>query len=78
MSLGTGTPELKGEALAHQDPAVVASILAAAVDVTVLMTPDGVICDHVHAAAEMPQHLFTGWPGKGSARHGDGGKPHQG
>lgn len=64
MSLGIGTPELKGEALAHQDPAVVAAILAAAVDVTVLMTPDGVICDHVHTGPEMPQHLFTGWPGK--------------
>ncbi len=39
MSLGIGTPELKGEALAQQDPEIVASILAAAVDVTVLMTP---------------------------------------
>jgi transcriptional regulator PpsR len=47
-----------------QDPAIVASILASAVDVTVLMTPDGVICDQVIAGPSLPSNLFTGWPGK--------------
>ena len=47
-----------------QDPAVVASILASAVDVTVLMTRDGIICDQVIAGPDLPRSLFTGWPGK--------------
>jgi transcriptional regulator PpsR len=64
MSVATGSPSPKGEALAQQDPAVVASILAAAVDVTVLMTPDGVICDEVRINSSMPQTLFRSWPGK--------------
>ena len=51
-------------AIVLQDPTIVASILAAAVDVTVLMTPDGVICDQVIAGPELPRNLFTGWPGK--------------
>ncbi len=55
---------LNRDALAMQDPAAVASILSAAVDITVLMTADGVICDHVHASSDMPENLFTGWPGK--------------
>jgi transcriptional regulator PpsR len=29
-----------------------------------LMTPDGVICDQVLAASDLPRNLFTGWPGK--------------
>jgi transcriptional regulator PpsR len=51
-------------AMGLQDPAIVASILASAVDVTVLMTPDGVICDQVIAGPSLPSNLFTGWPGK--------------
>jgi transcriptional regulator PpsR len=51
-------------AMGLQDPGVVASILAAAVDVTVLMTPDGIICDKVIAGPDLPRSLFTGWPGK--------------
>lgn len=54
----------RGDALSQQDPATVAAILSAAVDVTVLMTADGVICDQVHSSADMPKGLFTGWPGK--------------
>ncbi len=54
-------------AIGLQDPALVASILATAVDVTILMTPEGVICDQVLAAPDMPRSLFTGWPGKSLA-----------
>ena len=54
----------KQQALALQDAAMVASILASAVDVTVLMTADGVICDKVLAGPELPDHMFSGWPGK--------------
>jgi transcriptional regulator PpsR len=50
--------------IAFQDPAVVASILATAVDVTILMTGEGVICDQVLAGPDLPRSLFTGWPGK--------------
>lgn len=64
MTTGGDIHPHKDSALAWQDPAVVASILAAAVDVTVLMTPDGVICDQVVAGADLPHTLFTGWPGK--------------
>ena len=63
MSAGI-MPNPKDASIALQDPAVVASILAAAVDVTVLMTPDGVICDQVIAGPELPRNMFIGWPGK--------------
>lgn len=53
-----------GDALSRQDPSAVASILSAAVDITVLMTPAGIICDHVHASPDLPENMFTGWPGK--------------
>jgi transcriptional regulator PpsR len=59
-----GSLTRKGEALSQQDPATVAAILSSAVDVTVLMTADGVICDQVYSSADMPKGLFTGWPGK--------------
>jgi transcriptional regulator PpsR len=64
MSVGIRSFNLKAEALATQDPAVVAGILASVADVTVLMTQDGVICDHVQAKSELPQTLFSTWPGK--------------
>jgi transcriptional regulator PpsR len=50
-----------------QDPAAIASILAAAVDVTIVMTPDGIICDQVMSGPELPQSVFLGWPGKALA-----------
>jgi len=53
--------------MGFQDPALVASILASAVDVTILMTAEGIICDQVLAASEMPRSMFTGWPGKSLA-----------
>jgi transcriptional regulator PpsR len=64
MTRGGTVPSHKDAVTAFQDPAVVASILAAAVDLTVLMTPDGVICDQVMAGPDLPLGLFTGWPGK--------------
>ena len=64
MTRGGTVPSQKDATIALQDPAAVASILAAAVDVTVLMTPDGVICDQVMAGPDLPGGLFTGWPGK--------------
>jgi transcriptional regulator PpsR len=51
-------------AIGLQDPALVASILATAVDVTILMTAEGIICDQVMANGDMPRSMFTGWPGK--------------
>ena len=51
-------------AMGLQDPALVASILASAVDVTILMNSEGVICDQVIAGADLPRNMFTGWPGK--------------
>jgi transcriptional regulator PpsR len=64
MTRGGTVPSHQDAATAFQDPAVVASILAAAVDLTVLMTPDGIICDQVMAGPDLPLGLFTGWPGK--------------
>jgi transcriptional regulator PpsR len=55
------------QAFALQDPGVVASILATAVDLTVLMTADGVICDSVIAGPDLPGTLFTSWPGRSFA-----------
>jgi transcriptional regulator PpsR len=54
-------------AASFQDPAAIASILAAAVDVTILLTPDGIICDQVMSGPDLPPTLFTGWPGKALA-----------
>jgi transcriptional regulator PpsR len=61
---GSTSPSYLGAVAASQDPAAVASILAAAVDVTILMTEDGVICDQVMAGPDLPQNIFVGWPGK--------------
>lgn len=62
--MGITAPNPRDAALNLQDPAVVASILAAAVDVTVVMTADGVICEQVISSSELPRNVFTGWPGK--------------
>jgi transcriptional regulator PpsR len=64
MSTAVSAPSPRDATLNLQDPAVVASILAAAVDVTVLMTADGIICDQVMASADLPRGMFSGWPGK--------------
>jgi transcriptional regulator PpsR len=64
MSTGNQSVNPNDAALARHDPAAVASILSSAADITVLMTPDGVICDEVIAGAELPRHMFIGWPGK--------------
>jgi transcriptional regulator PpsR len=53
-----------GAVTSSQDPAAIAAILAAAVDVTILMTEDGVICDQVMSGPDLPQNIFIGWPGK--------------
>ena len=54
-----------------QDPVVVASILAAAVDVTVLMTPDGIICDQVIAGPDLPQSVVPGLARQSACGDGD-------
>ncbi len=64
MSASTSSSLQFDPAMGLQDPALVASILATAVDVTILMTADGIICDQVLAGSEMPRSLFMGWPGK--------------
>jgi transcriptional regulator PpsR len=67
MNAGLAPHSLKDAALSAQDPAAVAALLAAAADVTVLLTADGIICDKVIATAELPRGLFVGWPGKALA-----------
>jgi transcriptional regulator PpsR len=64
MSMGIESLASRDMSASMQDAAVVASILATAVDVTVLMTPDGVICDRVLAGPEFPKELLKTWPGK--------------
>jgi transcriptional regulator PpsR len=54
----------KEQAFSLQDPAAVASILATAVDITMVLTPDGVICDEVISGPDLPRSLFEGWAGK--------------
>ena len=51
-------------AIRLQDPTLVASILASAVDVTILMTAEGIICNDVMFSSELPRSLFAGWPGR--------------
>jgi transcriptional regulator PpsR len=64
MSPGFPNPSPINAAAHAQDPMAVASILAAAVDVTILLTPDGIICDQVLAGPDLPKNVFEGWPGK--------------
>jgi transcriptional regulator PpsR len=51
-------------ALTFPDPAQLASILAAAADVTLLLTPEGVICGNVIAGPQIAANLVESWPGK--------------
>jgi transcriptional regulator PpsR len=53
--------------IGHFEPAQAATLLAGAVDVTVLLTADGVVCDQVIAGPDLPKNLFLGWPGKSLA-----------
>ena len=66
MNINAGTSSYLpyNPAIGLQDPALVASILASAVDVTILMTAEGIICEQVIAGADLPRNMFTGWPGK--------------
>jgi transcriptional regulator PpsR len=66
-SSGSIYPGVIGAAANAQDPVAVAAILAAAVDVTILLTPDGIICDQVMAGPDLPKGVFLGWPGKALA-----------
>jgi transcriptional regulator PpsR len=51
-------------ALTFPNPAQLASILAAAADVTVLLTSEGVICSGVIAGPQIPAGLTENWQGK--------------
>jgi transcriptional regulator PpsR len=53
-----------GAAMAVQDPVQLASILSTVADLTVVLTPEGVICDKVMSGPDLPSTLFVGWPGK--------------
>jgi transcriptional regulator PpsR len=64
ITAGTVTAGARNTALSAHEPATVAAMLSAVADVTVVLTADGVICDQVIAAPELPQGMFTGWPGK--------------
>jgi transcriptional regulator PpsR len=55
---------LNGAAMAEQDPLQLAAILSAASDLTMVLTPDGVICDRVMAGSELPPSMFANWPGR--------------
>jgi transcriptional regulator PpsR len=59
-------PALNGtdRLLAAQDASTVAAILSASADLTLVLTPDGVICDRVLAAPDIPSKTFIGWPGR--------------
>ncbi len=59
-------PALSGadRLLAAQDASTVAAILASTADLTLVLTPDGVICDRVLAAPDIPSKTFIGWPGR--------------
>jgi transcriptional regulator PpsR len=50
--------------LAAQDATTVAAILASTADLTLVLTPDGVICDRVLAGPDIPAKSFIGWPGR--------------
>jgi transcriptional regulator PpsR len=50
--------------LTNQDVSAVVAILAATADITLVLTPDGVICDRVLAGPDIPERAFIGWPGK--------------
>ena len=57
-------PPVPEEFLAQLDAKIAASMLSTAADITVVMTPDGVICDRVLANQELSPETFIGWPGK--------------
>jgi transcriptional regulator PpsR len=59
-------PALNGvdRMLAAQDALSVAAILSATADLTLVLTPDGVICDRVLAGPDIPAKTFIGWPGR--------------
>jgi transcriptional regulator PpsR len=60
------SPALDGadRLLAAQDATTVAAILSQSADVTLVLTPDGVICDRVLAGPDIPAKSFIGWPGR--------------
>jgi transcriptional regulator PpsR len=60
LSLHTGTYQM----LTNHDVSAVVAILAATADITLVLTPDGVICDRVLAGPDFPDKAFIGWPGK--------------
>jgi transcriptional regulator PpsR len=41
-----------------------ATMLSAAADITLVISPDGIICDRVLAGEDLPPETFIGWPGK--------------
>jgi transcriptional regulator PpsR len=53
--------------LAALDPNSIALVLSAAADITLIVSPDGTICDRVIAAPNLPPELFAGWSGKAFA-----------
>jgi transcriptional regulator PpsR len=59
-------PALNGadRLLAAQDASTVAAILSASADLTLVLTPDGVICDRVLAGPDISSKTFIGWPGR--------------
>jgi transcriptional regulator PpsR len=58
------SPSKMDVALTFPDPGQLASVVSATADVTIILTSEGVICDQVMAAPQMPASLFLGWPGK--------------
>jgi transcriptional regulator PpsR len=50
--------------LASLDANRAATMLSAAADITLVISPDGVICDRVLAGEDLPPDTFIGWPGK--------------
>jgi transcriptional regulator PpsR len=64
MSVAANSNTQRDLALAAQDPASVAALLAASADVTLLLTGDGVVCDDIIASPDVPKQMYAQWPGK--------------
>jgi transcriptional regulator PpsR len=64
MNVAVNSNTSKDMALSVQDPGFVASILATAADLTVVMTADGVICEQITASPELPRQMYSHWHGK--------------
>lgn len=62
--VSSGEGESLNSLLGRMDATNAAIMLSAAADVTLVVNAEGVICDRVLLAPELPEDIFIGWPGK--------------